>query len=144
MSVILKKKYSNSLKPQFTEDYQVLIDFVKAFQGALKIKQPTVVYLKKKVDMWGLVCGTTFFNPALNKISCHVYVHRHSTVLGTLIFIAHEMVHAWQIDSKKKVCEQQAEDLSLAFVASFHLERFPDKEESLMIAEVYTAREFIH
>ena len=142
-----KKKYSNSLRPQFADEFHVLEDAVKVFQEALKIGQPTSVLLKKKTDLFGRVIGTTFFNTAINKISCHVYVHRYSTTLGTMICLAHEMVHAWQIDTCK--CsqmdwEEEAERISINMVEQYHIKRFPSKPESLCISEVKLARLFMH
>ena len=148
MTVTLKKKYSNSLNPQFTEEYQVLVDAVKVFQEELKIKQHTIVLLKKKAELFGSIVGTTFYNSAVNKISCHIYVHRHSTTLGTLIVIAHEMVHAWQRDTKQpgkqKTWERQAEELSLAMVAKLHIQRYPNKPEAMLRGEVKLARVMLH
>lgn len=146
--VTLKRKISKSLNSNLMDDYQVLEDAVKVFQKALDIKQPTVVTLKKKIDMWAVLTGTCFYNSAVNKICCHIYVHRHSTVLGTLILIAHEMVHAWQIDTKqpgnKAAWEEQAVELSLAMVEELHVKRYPDRVESLARAEVHHAWGWLH
>jgi hypothetical protein len=142
-----KKKYSNSLRPGFTDEFHILEDAVKVFQEALQIKQATSVLLKKKVDLFGAVIGATFPNTATGKLSCHVYVHRHSTTLGTMICLAHELVHAWQIDTnqpKQPDWEDEAERLSLSMVEQYHIKRFPDKPESLCIGEVRLARVFVH
>ena len=125
----------------------VLVDAVQVFIKALNIQKETSVLLKKKRNMWDLQCGNTFLNNTVNKISCHVYIHRHSTVLGTLIFLAHEMVHAWQIDTdqpNKKGWEDQAEMLSINMVQEFQLNCFPDKPISLCIGEVKMARGWAH
>ena len=145
--VSLKKKYSRAIVPQYEPEYHVLEDAVKVFQEALKIKKTTLILLKRKVEIFGAVCGTSFLNSATNTISCHVYIHRHSTTLGTLILIAHEMVHAWQIDTNrpnKSSWEDEAEDLSLSMVGQLQIKRFPDKSESLVLAEVRMARGWVH
>lgn len=145
--ISIKKKYSKSLRPGFEDDFHVLEDAVSVFQEALNIKQNVCVLLKKKNDEWGMECGVTFFNNSTNKISCHVYVHRHSTLLGTLIFVAHEMVHAWQIDSNqpnKSGWEEQAEELSLGMVRQYHIKQFPEREASLAAGEVKMARLMAH
>ncbi len=125
----------------------VLEEAVKVFQLALQINHPTVVNLKRKVNIWSDRTGTSFFNSALGKISCHIYVHRHSTVLGTVILIAHEMVHAWQIATNqpsKKDWEHQAVGLSLAMVEEFHVSKHPDRVESMVRAEVHMAWGWVH
>ena len=145
--VSLKKKYSAQIVPSYTSEYHVLEEAVASFQAALKIKTPTVILLKKKVDIWGMNNGTAFLNSATNSISCHVYVHRYSTTLGTLIFIAHELVHAWQIDTSrpnKHTWEDEAESISLAMVTTLQLKRFPDKPASLVRSEVKMARQWAH
>lgn len=145
--VVLRRKCSNTLVPALIEGYPTLVEAVRAFQEALKIQTTTTVLLKEKHDLFGKVLGAAFLNNATNSISCHVYVHRHSTVLGTLVLIAHEMVHAWQIDTNrpnKSTWEDEAEDISLSMVRQLQIKRFPDKPESLVKAEVRMARAWVH
>jgi hypothetical protein len=157
--VTLKKKISNTLNSNLihvmhegsVKRYSVnpfLVEAVRVFQEALKIKTRTTVTLKKKQDIWADQNGCCFFNHANNMISCHIYVHRHSTVLGTLILIAHEMVHAWQIDTKqpgkKAAWEKQAVEMSLLMVEELHIKRYPKREESLARAEVHMAWGWVH
>jgi hypothetical protein len=155
--ITLKRKISTKLNNRLVQEVPglvpthrinpVLEEAVKVFQLALKIDQPTVVILKRKVDMWADLTGASFYNSALGKISCHIYVHRHSTVLGTVILIAHEMVHAWQIATNqpsKKDWEHQAVELSLAMVEEFHVSKHPERDESLARAEVHMAWGWVH
>lgn len=145
--VVLRRKCSNTLVPSLVEGYPVLVEAVRVFQEALKINTTTTVLLKEKYDIWSATCGTAFLNNATNSISCHVYVHRHSTLLGTLILIAHEMVHAWQIDTNrpdKSTWEQEAEVISLNLVTEIHMKRFPEKPKSMLRSEVIMARGWVH
>lgn len=153
MAVTLKKKYPLKMAvligghlsrtetgPAFEGEYHVLEEAIVVFQEALKLKQDVLITLKPKRDLFEGPGGTCFFNAAINKISCHIYVHKYTSTLEVLMSVAHEMVHAWQHDNNipydKEGWEAQAKEMSSGMVAQVHAERYPDKPESMVEFEI--------
>lgn len=146
MSVILKKKIEAVVNPTIIQSMPALREVVQEFQRELKISRRTVITIKEKRKLWKGADGSCFNNKKDKCISCHIFIHRHSHFLTTIVIIAHEMVHAWQIDSGKpftKGWENEAEQLSLSLVQPVHQRMFPDREPSLIAFEVELARYFL-
>lgn len=160
MSVEVKKKYPSLLPswsergeknvpkpgpPLFEKDlgYAKILVAVEELEKMLDLTESVLLSFKPKRNIFGKVCGTTFWNTAIQKISCHVYIHKYSTLAGVVLCVAHELRHAYQIQNKVTVCEEDAETFSMEYLVSFL-----QKEQGI---ELYQAegtailvRDFLH
>lgn len=130
MAIRIKKKYGGSVKPGFVlEDLQKAVD---SYQSTLKIKSDVLITLKKKEHRVYGDIATTFYNQATQGVSIHCFVHSDSSLLPMCIILAHELVHAWQLDNGYTPSEEQADEMGLdlaftycASVSSLHLGSSP-------------------
>lgn len=119
----VKQKYGRSLRPKFEEDFSKIERAIEFFQAKLKIDTDVLITFKEKKDLWESRVGVCFYNEHTQGITIHCHVHRNTGTIPCLILVAHEMVHAWQIDGDlpdiaqwEDVAEEKSLELCKAFL----------------------------
>lgn len=93
------------------------IDF---YQERMNIVKDVLITFKCKQYYLDNTIAITFENKSTGGISIHVFVNRHTIERCVFFALAHELVHAHQLDSGKDVSEEEADKMGLTLCRDYY------------------------
>lgn len=118
----IKERYQkgNVQVPLQKLDMKRMRSCVDFYQERLNIVKGVLITFKCKQYYLDNVVAVTFDNKATDGISIHVFVHRHTIEKCVFLALAHELVHAHQLDNGKDVSEEEADKVGLTLCRDYY------------------------